>query len=80
MPSNFSPVVSSNLILFVLLAFELFGIKRGFGRIDHVAHLGGYIAGFVGGQAIKTRAKQRMEAERERKKNLSFADRIKEAV
>ena len=80
MPSEFSPIVSSNVILFALLAFELFGIKRGFGRIDHVAHLGGYFAGSAGGYAIKTRARHRMEAEKERRKNLSFVDSIKEAV
>ena len=80
MPSNFSPIVSSNLILFALLAFELFGMKRGFARIDHVAHLGGYFAGFAGGYAIKTGARHRMEAEKERRKNLGVVDRIKGAV
>ncbi|MCJ1318729.1 hypothetical protein MMC15_004059 [Xylographa vitiligo] len=62
LPPELGPIISLNLLLIVLVAAEIMGIIRGYRRIDHWAHLGGYVSGFAGAQALKYRARKKREA------------------
>ncbi|KAI9820015.1 MAG: hypothetical protein M1827_006586 [Pycnora praestabilis] len=78
LPQDLIPSMSSNFVLFALVAGEIYGIRKGWGRVDHYAHLGGLGAGFVGAQILKYRARERRKVELERRKNLGFVDKIRE--
>ncbi|MCJ1396670.1 hypothetical protein MMC18_009562 [Xylographa bjoerkii] len=62
LPPELGPIISLNLLLIVLVGAEIMGIIRGYRRIDHWAHLGGYASGFAGAQALKYRARKKREA------------------
>ncbi len=78
LPPGFLPPLSSSILLSVLIAVELAGISRGWRRLDHWAHLGGYVAGFGGAQVLKYRAKERKRLEAQRRSNLGLLDRVRE--
>ncbi|MCJ1399915.1 hypothetical protein MMC11_003118 [Xylographa trunciseda] len=61
LPPELGPIISLNLLLVVLVGAEIVGIIRGYRRIDHWAHLGGYASGFAGAQALKYRARKKRE-------------------
>jgi rhomboid-like protein len=64
-------------VLVPLILVEVVGIMRGWGRLDHWAHLGGYAAGIVGATVLKQQAREqrRLEAER-RKKTRGWSDQV----
>ena len=82
LPADRSPKISADLILFVLIALEILGMARNWGRrklvVDRFAHLGGYISGIGCAQAIKYQRRQQKEVEAERRKKLGLIDHIKE--
>ncbi|MCJ1478618.1 hypothetical protein MMC13_007299 [Lambiella insularis] len=61
LPPELGPVFSLNLLLALLVAGEVMGIVRGYKRLDHWAHIGGYTSGFLGAQALKYRSRKRRE-------------------
>ncbi|KZF22251.1 rhomboid-domain-containing protein [Xylona heveae TC161] len=63
-PPDWIPPLSSTLILSCFIAVELLGIARGWSKIDHFAHLGGYIAGLSSAQIVKDRRRRELEARR----------------
>ncbi|MCJ1300844.1 hypothetical protein MMC08_003643 [Hypocenomyce scalaris] len=78
LPPDLLPPLSSNLVLFCLVALEVTGISLKWRRSDHLGHLGGLLSGIASAHILKDRARQRKEAEELRRKNLSFIDRVKE--
>ncbi|MCJ1383251.1 hypothetical protein MMC17_006889 [Xylographa soralifera] len=62
LPPELGPIISLNLLVILLVGAEIMGIIRGYRRIDHWAHLGGYASGFAGAQALKYRARKKREA------------------
>ena len=75
-------MISTDLILFALIALEIFGMARGWGRrklvIDRFAHLGGYLSGISCALAIKRQRRRQKIMEVERRKKLGLIDHIKE--
>ena len=79
LPGEWSPTLSSNFALGLMLAMELLGAWKGLKRIDHWAHLGGYTAGIASAEALKYKARLRRQEKEERGKAAGFVDRLKEA-
>ena len=67
LPPDLLPPLSSYTLLGGLIFVEILGIYRGWGRFDHWAHLGGYLAGIAGAQRLLTE-RRRKEAERRRQR------------
>lgn len=68
LPSDILPPLSAYAVLAPLILIEVLGIVRKWGRLDHWAHLGGYLAGMVGAVVVKHKARERNRVERERRK------------
>ena len=66
LPEDISPGLPANLILISLIAFEIFALARGWQRVDHWAHLGGYMTGLSGAYIIKHKQQQHKDTEVER--------------
>ena len=80
-PTWLIPPISTTVLLSSVMAIDIYGVTRGWTNarhIDHWAHMGGYFAGIVSAQALNYRAKDRLQAEMERRKKLGFIDRVKE--
>lgn len=78
LPPDFLPAFSWSVILTFLISVELVGASRGWHRLDHWAHLGGYATGIAGGQWLKSERKERQRLEAQRRQNLGILGRIKE--
>lgn len=78
-PENW-PSISGMVLLMLLVATDLYGIRNHSKKItiDHANHLGGYAAGIAGAWLLKMKIGRQKEAEIERRKNLSFIDKIRE--
>ena len=75
------PPISGSLLLLAMISVDVVGASKGwtkYTRIDHWAHLGGYATGIASAQTLNWKARQRRQAERERRKKLGFIDRIKD--
>ncbi|KAI9734147.1 MAG: hypothetical protein M1818_006648 [Claussenomyces sp. TS43310] len=67
-------------VLSVVILMDVVGLFRGnkIGtNFDHVSHLAGYAAGIAGGEVMRRSAVERKRQERERRKNLSFGERVR---
>lgn len=78
LPPGLVPPFSSNLLLAVLVFFEVVGIALKRRRLDHLGHLGGLLSGIVSARILKDRARRRKEAEEGRRKGLVVVDRVRE--
>ena len=61
LPEDKSPTMSSSVVLTVLIILEFVDLWKGVVRVDHFAHLGGYLAGIIGAQLLKIRAERPQE-------------------
>ncbi|KAI9764011.1 MAG: hypothetical protein M1840_008959 [Geoglossum simile] len=78
-PEGMVPSVSGWAILGALVGVEVVGIVRGWRRVDHWAHLGGYIGGVAGGWWVGGLRRRRMEEiKREKEKGRRWLDRVRE--
>ncbi|KAH8591682.1 hypothetical protein B0O99DRAFT_631984 [Bisporella sp. PMI_857] len=65
----------------IILALEIFPIAFSKGRlikVDHWAHLGGYMSGIGAAEHLRRKARQRGKLEAERRRNMGILDKIKE--
>ncbi|KAL9114379.1 MAG: hypothetical protein Q9187_007475 [Circinaria calcarea] len=77
LPEDISPNLPANAILILLIGIEIFAIARGrMKRVDHWAHLGGYVTGICGAHIIKYKQKQREDVELERRKKIVLVEDI----
>ncbi|KAH0538638.1 hypothetical protein FGG08_004775 [Glutinoglossum americanum] len=76
-PEDWLPQLSGMGVLAALVGVELVGVWRGWRRVDHWAHLGGYGGGLVGAWIIGE--KRRVEEERRKKRGeKGWLDRVRE--
>lgn len=78
LPPDFLPAFSWSAILSFLILVELVGASKGWRRLDHWAHLGGYASGIAGGVWLKSRQNEAKRLEAQRRQNLGILGRIKE--
>ncbi|KAI9782921.1 MAG: hypothetical protein M1839_004396 [Geoglossum umbratile] len=79
-PEGLVPSVSGWAILGALIGVEMVGIARGWRRVDHWAHLGGYVGGIASGWWVGGMRRQRVEERkrREKEKGRGWLDRVRE--
>lgn len=79
LPPEWTSWISAYMFLGALVLADLAALfkLRGVG-IDAAAHLGGYAAGFVGGEIVKRRSNERRRLEVERRKNMGTLEKLRE--
>ncbi|KAI9862478.1 MAG: hypothetical protein M1813_004329 [Trichoglossum hirsutum] len=81
-PEEWLPNLSGLGVLAVLIGVEVVGILRGWRRVDHWAHLGGYIGGVVGGRWVVGRGRNGGSEEemkrRRRGRERGWVDKVRE--
>jgi len=81
MPEDSKFYIPAWFPLFIIIAMEMGALSRWNKKtvtMDHWAHLGGYFSGMGAAEVLRMRRNIRQRGEVERKKNMSFSDRMKE--
>jgi len=81
MPEDSKFYIPAWFPLFIIIAMEIGAMSRWNKSpvtMDHWAHLGGYFSGMGAAEVVRMRRNMRQRREAERKKNMSFSDRMKE--
>lgn len=81
MPEDTKFYIPAWFPLFIIIAMEIGAMSKWNKTpitMDHWAHIGGYFSGMGAAEILRMRRNMRQRRENERKKNMSFTDRIKE--